>query len=119
MKKAASFEALFTPKRAALALACLADAPMRWTDVRDAMIERTGAGIGDKDVTRALHALQRMELADKIDSDDGNPLWALTPAGADQARRAADILDRLDHHEQPGTESPVNDSGEQPAAEPV
>lgn len=121
MKKAqATFEALFGYKRAALALACLADGPLRWTDVRDAIIERTGAGIGDKDATRALHALQKMGLVDKVDSDDGNHLWALTPQGANQAQWAADILDRLDHHEQPGTESPRDGSDEQPtAAEPA
>jgi DNA-binding PadR family transcriptional regulator len=77
---------------------------MRWTDVRDAITLRTGAAVGDKPVTRALQALQRMGLVERIDRDDGNHLYALTPQGASQARWATDIFDRLDHHDQPDAE---------------
>ena len=100
----AQFEKLFSRRRAALALACLADGPMRWTDVRDAITLRAGAGIGDKPVTRALQALQRMGLVERVDHEDGNHLYALTLQGASQARWATDIFDRLDHHDQPNAE---------------
>jgi DNA-binding PadR family transcriptional regulator len=96
------FEALIGRKRAALALVCLhADGPMRWTDIRDGMSSRGGAGVGDKAVTRALRALQRLGLAEAINGVDGNHLYALTPRGTEWARWVEEVFDRLDHHERP------------------
>lgn len=93
------FEALFGHKRAALALLCLHEhGPKRWTDIRDAMSQRSGAVVGDKAATRALQALQRLGLVVIVNGDDGSSLYALTPLGTDRSRQVEELFARLDEH---------------------
>lgn len=104
------FEALVSHKKAALALACLHEQgrPMRWTDVRDGITLRTGTGTGEKAVTRALQALVRMGLVEKV-GEDGNRLYSLTASGALQARLAAEMFNRLDQAVNESVDEPQDD----------
>jgi DNA-binding PadR family transcriptional regulator len=109
-------KALFRVDRAALALLCLATGgPMRWTDVRRILSQLTGEPITDKATTRALHALEELELV--VDGEDGN-LYALTALGTYTARQVRDLLDGLNRQrsrDRPESEPPRERPG---AAQP-
>lgn len=100
MEQLAEFEALFGHRHEALALLALrADGPMRWTDVGLSMSRIARTRVLDKNVTRALHGLQRRSLVETVEADDGSQLYALTTRGAARADRIADIFTRLNRRQ--------------------
>jgi DNA-binding PadR family transcriptional regulator len=114
MEQLAEFEALFGHRHEALALLALrADGPMRWTDVGLSMSRIARERVLDKNVTRALHGLQRRGLVETVEADDGSQLYALTNRGTGRADRIADIFARLDRHQHagPGVETPPGKAG--------
>lgn len=115
--QADELDALFDSKWGPLALACLHDGgPMRWTQVRHAISERTGTSVSERATTRALHALQRLGLARTVDGNNNrNHLYALTPQGIERARWVQQIFARLTRPpEKPDTNKPSDAPSQEP-----
>jgi DNA-binding MarR family transcriptional regulator len=102
MSQVTEWEALFGHKHAVPALLCLhaADSQaQRWTDVTNAMSQRLGTWIDSQTVTRALNALIKLGLVEKVNSADGNHRnrrYILTRQGQEVAQQIIDMFSRLD-----------------------
>lgn len=86
---------LFEYRGDPLVIMCLADRPLRYTELLRVIPERSGIELSDTQLGRSLARLVRRGQVDRVEHD-GVPLYKLTARGTIDAATLATILAAVD-----------------------
>jgi DNA-binding HxlR family transcriptional regulator len=82
--QARQVEDLFRHRWDAITLLCLADGPLRYTELANTISSRSGERLADTLLSRCLRRLAGNALIYKGPRDEGHHVYSLTDAGQDQ-----------------------------------